>query len=92
MARRWVGFIQWCNTDHTGHTALELTPNGGHFLKEIQDRDGSLRGLIIRVGRSRPDLKGAQLIDIIGRDPDLDSLMMPKPIEPTLNRLWGYTA
>jgi len=90
QARRWVGFVQICNTDHTSHALLECTQLGGNRLKEIREREGSLRGLIIQVGRARPDIKAPMTIEVVGRDINADTLTFPKPIEPTLNRLWGY--
>lgn len=92
IAKRWIGFVQWVDSEFTLHCALELTEKAGNRMKAIREKYGTLRGLRIEVRRERNDKRSPIEIEVLGQHPNPDELPQPKPIEPTLERLWGYLA
>ncbi len=87
--RRWKGYLHCWNPSTNSNGIIELTPAAATELLNALPPKSSLRGLQIRLERTKGANNGRLSCSVIGRHPDPDSIPKECAAWPTLSHIWG---
>jgi len=89
-SEKWKGYLD-CVLWHTTQGErcfLELTPRACEMLLQLAEKDRPLRGLVIRVSKTKGGAKGRYLISALERRIDERELPQEEDPLPVLRKLW----
>jgi hypothetical protein len=86
--RKWKGYLHVTNPALSWQGFLEITQTAWELLEGLRPKQGNLRGLVCRIGRTKGGAKGRYLIEILDRR--IEDSMLPLPRDPldVLRMLW----
>lgn len=86
--QKWQGYLHVMTPQHNWQGFLEITATAWQLILSQMPSGQNLRGIIIRVGRTKGGSKGRYLIEVLERRIPDDDLPQERDPLTTLRMLW----
>lgn len=88
QTRKWKGYLHCIRGTGPTQVFLEITPDFTRSMAAQLDGKTALRGLIMRVSKTKGGAKGRYIVDLLERRHNVDTLPAGQDVLPTLLFLW----
>jgi hypothetical protein len=87
--QKWLGYLDVIDHHENARGFLELTATAVHLLINQIDKGKTLRGIRVRIQRTKGGKKGRFLIHVLDQQEDVRNLPSEANPLPTLRFLWN---
>lgn len=87
--RKWKGYLHCISGVPQKECFVELTPTAAEMLHQMAPSGSPLRGVIMRMSKSRGGAKGRYSVEVLERRSEEDKLPKEKDPYPILAYLWA---